>query len=95
MLRIGQTNLAVRLAQRIVQGSGATKGIPVDPSRILMVGDSLEYDIAGAHNAGIASLLVLSGNHKKTPRKDFPALFRKYSCPSYVLNRFSFKSREC
>lgn len=35
-------------------------GVPLD--QIVMVGDSLDYDIQGAKNAGIKSLLVLSGN---------------------------------
>ncbi len=33
----------------------------VEPDRILMVGDSLEHDIAGAHLAGWDSLLVFGG----------------------------------
>ena len=33
----------------------------VEPDRILMVGDSLEHDIAGAHAAGWDSLLVFGG----------------------------------
>jgi len=36
----------------------------VRKDEILMVGDSLDYDIEGAHGAGIHSLLVLSGNTK-------------------------------
>ncbi|WP_299783191.1 HAD hydrolase-like protein [uncultured Roseobacter sp.] len=31
---------------------------PTDPSRIVMVGDSLHTDILGAHTAGIASVLI-------------------------------------
>lgn len=34
----------------------------VKRSEVVMVGDSLDYDILGAKNAGIKSLLVLSGN---------------------------------
>jgi HAD superfamily hydrolase (TIGR01459 family) len=41
-------------------------GLP--PSRILMVGDSLEHDIAGGQNAGFQTALVLGGIHKG----DFP-----------------------
>lgn len=33
--------------------------------RILMIGDTLETDILGAHNAGINSALTLTGNGKK------------------------------
>ena len=32
-----------------------------DPSRVIMVGDNLATDIAGANSAGLASLLVLAG----------------------------------
>lgn len=35
----------------------------VDPSRVLAIGDRLETDIAGAHRAGMDSLLVLTGVH--------------------------------
>jgi 4-nitrophenyl phosphatase len=34
----------------------------IEKSEMVMVGDSLDYDILGAKNAGIKSLLVLSGN---------------------------------
>ncbi|KRE40084.1 HAD-IIA family hydrolase [Knoellia sp. Soil729] len=35
----------------------------VDPERVLAIGDRLETDIEGAHNAGMDSLLVLTGVH--------------------------------
>lgn len=35
----------------------------VDPSRVLAIGDRLETDIEGAHQAGMDSLLVLTGVH--------------------------------
>ena len=34
------------------------------PNRLLMVGDSLEHDIAGAHDVGWDSLLVVGGIHR-------------------------------
>jgi HAD superfamily hydrolase (TIGR01459 family) len=34
-----------------------------DPSRILMIGDSLAHDIAGGRQSGCSTLLVLSGIH--------------------------------
>lgn len=39
------------------------KNVPKD--RILMVGDTIETDILGAHNAGIHSALVLTGNTER------------------------------
>ena len=38
-------------------------GPEVDPSRVLMVGDSIEHDVAGATAAGIHSLFVAGGIH--------------------------------
>jgi ribonucleotide monophosphatase NagD (HAD superfamily) len=38
-------------------------GPEVDPSRVLMVGDSIEHDVAGANAAGIHSLFVAGGIH--------------------------------
>ncbi|MFQ6552310.1 TIGR01459 family HAD-type hydrolase [Aestuariibius insulae] len=42
------------------------------PRRILMVGDSLEHDIAGATGAGWQSALVLGGLHAASFRSDDP-----------------------
>lgn len=48
----------------------AALGRKVDKSRICMIGDSLETDVAGAHAYGIDSLFLLTGIHAV----DFPAL---------------------
>lgn len=40
------------------------KNCDIDRSRVLAIGDSLTTDIAGAANAGIASLLILGGIHR-------------------------------
>ena len=40
-------------------------GTEVDPSRVLMVGDSLAHDVAGANAAGIHSLFVTGGIHEE------------------------------
>jgi HAD superfamily hydrolase (TIGR01459 family) len=37
---------------------------PIDPSRVLAIGDSVTTDIAGAVNAGLDSLLILGGIHR-------------------------------
>lgn len=37
----------------------------VEPASCLMVGDSLEHDVAGAHGAGMASALVTTGIHAR------------------------------
>lgn len=49
---------------------GRLEGVPRD--QIVMVGDSLNYDIQGARNVGIKSLLVLSGNTKLDDLKRSP-----------------------
>ncbi|MCJ2125449.1 TIGR01459 family HAD-type hydrolase [Methylobacterium sp. J-077] len=38
-------------------------GAPVDPARVMAIGDAIRTDIAGAHGFGIASLLVARGIH--------------------------------
>lgn len=38
-------------------------GAPVDPARVLAIGDAIRTDIAGARGFGIASLLVARGIH--------------------------------
>jgi HAD superfamily hydrolase (TIGR01459 family) len=35
-----------------------------DPGRVLMIGDSLEHDVAGARAAGMLALLISSGVHR-------------------------------
>lgn len=42
----------------------ALEGVGVDPSECAMVGDRLSTDIAVAHAAGLASVLVLTGDSK-------------------------------
>ena len=37
-------------------------------NEVLVVGDSLDHDILGANNAGLASFMTLSGNHAIMPR---------------------------
>lgn len=46
----------------LARGS-ALAGAPVDPARVIAVGDAIRTDIAGAKNFGIASLLVARGIH--------------------------------
>jgi ribonucleotide monophosphatase NagD (HAD superfamily) len=36
-----------------------------DPRRVLMVGDSLDHDIAGARAAGMLTLLLTAGVHRE------------------------------
>jgi HAD superfamily hydrolase (TIGR01459 family) len=48
---------------RAVERSLARGGHPVDPARLLMIGDSPEHDIAGAHAAGWQTLFVRGGLH--------------------------------
>ncbi|MBR0856934.1 TIGR01459 family HAD-type hydrolase [Bradyrhizobium liaoningense] len=39
-----------------------------DPSRVLMIGDSLDHDVAGASRAGMLTLLLRSGVHRDQAR---------------------------
>jgi len=55
----------------------------VDPSEVLAVGDRLDTDVAGAHNAGIDSLLVLTGVAKREDIERSPVR------PTYVLRDLS------
>lgn len=37
-----------------------------DPARVLMIGDSLDHDVAGARQAGMLTLLLRSGVHRQS-----------------------------
>ncbi|KWV46222.1 haloacid dehalogenase [Bradyrhizobium macuxiense] len=39
------------------------------PARVLMVGDSLDHDIAGAHAAGMLTLFLRAGVHRDSPNE--------------------------
>jgi HAD superfamily hydrolase (TIGR01459 family) len=39
-----------------------------DPARVLMIGDSLDHDVAGARRAGMLTLLLRSGVHRVATR---------------------------
>lgn len=52
-----------------------------DPARILMVGDSPEHDIAGAHGAGWHALFIAGGLHAAATEN----LFTQIAPPHYTL----------
>ncbi|WP_424975663.1 TIGR01459 family HAD-type hydrolase [Dinoroseobacter sp. S124A] len=52
-----------------------------DPARILMVGDSPEHDIAGAHGAGWHALFIAGGLHAAATED----LFARIAPPHYTL----------
>lgn len=62
---------------------------PINKAKCLMIGDTLETDILGAHQYGIDSLLVLSGvseilrQAQNLPLEQFIHTIR----PTYILNR--------
>lgn len=56
----------------------------VNHENILMVGDSLQTDIAGAHSAGYKSLFIAGGIH----RKDWPSVTKKASDSVISSNAF-------
>lgn len=59
-----------------------------DPKKVLVIGDSLGTDIAGANHARWDSLWILGGIHKKqtTTKKDIDVLLDHYQVvPTYVM----------
>lgn len=55
-----------------------------DPARILMIGDSPEHDIAGAHAAGWQSLFIAGGLHRDHAGP-LDTLFADHPAPTYTL----------
>ncbi len=53
-----------------IMADAALEALDLAPEACLMVGDSLESDIALGHNAGIRTALVLSGSTKREQLKD-------------------------
>jgi HAD superfamily hydrolase (TIGR01459 family) len=65
---------------------------PLD--RVVGIGDSIEHDVVGAKNAGIASALVRSGILADLDRAGLEALYRRHGArPDHVLSRFAFRAR--
>ncbi len=59
--------------------------------RIVMVGDSVEHDVAGARGAGIDAAFLTCGIHADVPRERLPALFREHGAtPDWVLSGLSW-----
>jgi HAD superfamily hydrolase (TIGR01459 family) len=70
---------------------------PIEPSRILAVGDSLRTDVTGASRAGIASVFVTDGIHgEELAGADLDGaglarLFERWGCrPTAVLRRLAY-----
>ena len=62
--------------------------------RVVGIGDSIEHDIVGAKNAGIASALVRSGILADLDQAGLEALYRRRGArPDHVLSRFVFPVR--
>ena len=65
---------------------------PLD--RVVGIGDSIEHDIVGAKNAGIASALVRSGILADLDRTGLEALYRRHGArPDHLLSRFAYRAR--
>jgi HAD superfamily hydrolase (TIGR01450 family) len=58
----------------------------VNKDEILMVGDSLEYDVLGARNAGIKSLLVMTGNTRTLQEINAATFQPDYIAPAFTLD---------
>ncbi|MEM1287771.1 MAG: TIGR01459 family HAD-type hydrolase [Pseudomonadota bacterium] len=71
--------------------------LSVEPAQCLMVGDSFEHDIAGAHGIGMAAAFVMGGLHAADFRQmdDVATLVNKLAgsvgsqMPDYLVNRLS------
>ncbi|HXW20152.1 MAG TPA: TIGR01459 family HAD-type hydrolase, partial [Roseiarcus sp.] len=50
--------------QLALKRAGATRGAPVEKSRVLAIGDAMRTDIAGALGQGLDALFVASGIHR-------------------------------
>ncbi|MGY4625407.1 HAD superfamily hydrolase (TIGR01459 family) [Bradyrhizobium sp. USDA 4486] len=68
-----------------------------DPRRVLMVGDSLDHDIAGARGAGMLTLLLTSGVHREALAwaPDLPTPVRALAIsenrmPNWVMSHLSW-----
>ncbi|MFI0843792.1 TIGR01459 family HAD-type hydrolase [Mesorhizobium sp. IMUNJ 23232] len=62
--------------------------------RVVGIGDSIEHDVVGAKNAGIASALVRSGILADLDRAGLEALYCRHGArPDHVLSRFVFPAR--
>jgi ribonucleotide monophosphatase NagD (HAD superfamily) len=71
----------------------ALQALGIDQSRVIMVGDAFETDIAGANNFGIDTLLIASGIHQAelTPlsTETVNILANRYKfTPSYFCQSF-------
>lgn len=76
----------------IYEAALAIAGV-TDRSRVVGVGDSIEHDVVGARNAGLASALVRSGILADLDRAGLEALYRRHGArPDHVLSRFAFRA---
>ncbi len=84
--------------RRLFAALEGLRGGPVDPVRVIAIGDGMPTDIAGANAAGIASALVLGGMHRSDLRPNWRArpdpgaltalTQASGAAPDYTLSRF-------
>lgn len=61
----------------------------IDPRRILCVGDSVEHDVVGARDAGLASCFVTGGIHDGAGDAALRALYAEAGAvPDFIMHRF-------
>ena len=59
-------------------------------SQVVCIGDSVEHDICGGHNSGLATTLVRTGIYQDLDDAEMQPLFDKYGAkPDYLLRRFA------
>jgi HAD superfamily hydrolase (TIGR01459 family) len=69
--------------------ASAVRGLADSKASIVALGDSVEHDIAGARQFGIASALVRSGIHRGANADELEGLFRKHDArPHCILDSF-------
>lgn len=60
-----------------------------DPTRVCVIGDSIEHDIAGAANAGLHSVLVTTGILEQASDEESRKLFAEHGAsPDFILPKF-------
>lgn len=61
----------------------------LDRAKVVCIGDSIEHDIKGASNVGLASVLVRTGILADKSNEELSTLMKSYKAvPTFVLSRF-------
>ena len=65
----------------------------ISPERILCIGDSIDHDIQGGHDAGLSTALVRDGVHAHLSDAEVRATFSRFNVtPDHIITSFSLDS---